>query len=473
MGREWLSEKLENWLNDPDGGHLCAIYGGPGTGKSAFAARFAYRNRYVAASLFFEHGNDYFNSPDAVVRELVFQLACRLPSYRSLLLYALQSRPKGRALNTGEVFEQLLANPLRHAVNGGMETLCVVIDGLDECAPEHRREVARLLAAERFPRWLRVLVACRPENDITGVLRPDRVIDLAADGYYDPAERCYRLRGRREDGRPEGMRKRLEPCAPLLKYDRDAFGSATVGFTHRYIAEWLTGTDEASGQSASRDYYCEPSKAMWALERAWRDGLEAGRPMTEYAALHLLAAMERAGEPEEAIRRVAASEAWGRALVKRRKDYDRKGQWKLCLPFAEANAERCRRAFGPEHPDTLSALGSLAYTYSNLGRNADALKLMERVYEASKRILGEEHPAVQTGLADNRSSIRRQRHEAVSRAGQSCRVVQQAGAIRPRVAPDGARARHPNGNAGRRRPIDAEYRGMGAQYPGKARNGRG
>ena len=37
VGREWLTDRVDHWLDDPGGGHLCAVYGGPGTGKSAFA----------------------------------------------------------------------------------------------------------------------------------------------------------------------------------------------------------------------------------------------------------------------------------------------------------------------------------------------------------------------------------------------------------------------------------------------------
>lgn len=40
-GREWVFEKVNNWLADPDGSSVFLLTGGPGTGKSAVAARLA------------------------------------------------------------------------------------------------------------------------------------------------------------------------------------------------------------------------------------------------------------------------------------------------------------------------------------------------------------------------------------------------------------------------------------------------
>lgn len=146
----------------------------------------------MAGSLFFEHGNSYFNSADAIVRELIFQLACRLPEYRSLLLYRLNSLSNAQSLNTQELFEQLLAYPLRSGVKGDYETLCIVIDGLDECDEESRQTAARLLSEERFPAWLRVAVLSRPENTVTANLKPDLELCLDEDEAANRADiRAY------------------------------------------------------------------------------------------------------------------------------------------------------------------------------------------------------------------------------------------------------------------------------------------
>jgi L-lactate permease len=54
--------------------------------------------------------------------------------------------------------------------------------------------------------------------------------------------------------------------------------------------------------------------------------------------------------------------------------------------------EARKRVLGEEHPDTLSAMSSLATTYLNLGQWKDAEDLEVLVMEARKRVLGEENP---------------------------------------------------------------------------------
>ncbi len=48
--------------------------------------------------------------------------------------------------------------------------------------------------------------------------------------------------------------------------------------------------------------------------------------------------------------------------------------------------EASTRVLGPEHPDTLTSMDNLAYTYSKLGCYQDAIALEKRVLEANTRI---------------------------------------------------------------------------------------
>jgi len=62
---------------------------------------------------------------------------------------------------------------------------------------------------------------------------------------------------------------------------------------------------------------------------------------------------------------------------------------------AEAHAQRAvalrTQVLGPEHPDTLDALGMLGWTYGELGRNEEAERLWQSLWQTSRRVLGEEH----------------------------------------------------------------------------------
>ena len=54
--------------------------------------------------------------------------------------------------------------------------------------------------------------------------------------------------------------------------------------------------------------------------------------------------------------------------------------------------------FGEEHPDTLTSLSNLAYSYGKVGDYEKSLELTEKVYILQCKILGEEHPNTLTSL---------------------------------------------------------------------------
>ena len=74
------------------------------------------------------------------------------------------------------------------------------------------------------------------------------------------------------------------------------------------------------------------------------------------------------------------------------KVYVDNGQWLQAVELKEKVLEARKRILGEEHPDTLLSMGNLARSYSDLGRRQDAVELEEKVLEARKRTLGEEHP---------------------------------------------------------------------------------
>ena len=554
VGRTWLTQEIETWLDDPEGGRLCTVYGGPGVGKSAFAAQYTYRSSRVAASIFFEHGNVHFNTAGALIRELIFQLACRLPLYRNRVYGIVTTDDQLKTWNEQELFNHLVKAPLTSfQINGGHETLCIVVDGLDECTTDEHNSAAELLGkyVKEFPAWLRVLVLSRRESSVTGWLCPDRQIDMvggearnladirlyfsetlkkqldaqphaeelldkltertegvflyayvvsrmildgkldiadtqaypeglnsafrewfhryfpdisayrrlyrlylgmiaaspkpipveeldAVDVRYDPEEDCYELNAGGGARRRGSVQDRLKPVNSLMQYRTNQFGKRTVAFTHQYIAEWLTQTDEATNESPAGYYFCNPLDALWAMEASWRQKLENGKELSEYEALHLLEFARKAESDRDALQ-VAKNRELKKALEQIADQYDNEYQYAAVLQFRICNAERCRFIkestgdvedekeyltsldaiaatyhdlglykealalheqvyeqrkcmLGAEHPDTLSAMNNLAATYSELSRYDKALALQEQAYEQCKHILGAEHP---------------------------------------------------------------------------------
>ncbi|HRI16693.1 MAG TPA: hypothetical protein PLX89_27180, partial [Verrucomicrobiota bacterium] len=127
----------------------------------------------VIAAQFVEWDKPDHRDARRVVRSLAFQLATRLPDYRKLLLTLPEIAELDRK-DPAELFDYLLANPLRSVIGGGRERQLIVIDALDEAgsasAPGEagRNPLVEMLArhAPRLPDWLGLVVTSRPESAV-------------------------------------------------------------------------------------------------------------------------------------------------------------------------------------------------------------------------------------------------------------------------------------------------------------------
>ncbi|EUC57630.1 kinesin light chain [Rhizoctonia solani AG-3 Rhs1AP] len=68
------------------------------------------------------------------------------------------------------------------------------------------------------------------------------------------------------------------------------------------------------------------------------------------------------------------------------------GQWSQAVKLLQLVVRAFEQELGEEHLLTLSCMGNLAGTYSNLGQHNKADQLNVQVLDAYKRVLGEEHP---------------------------------------------------------------------------------
>jgi hypothetical protein len=178
-GREWLFEAVENWRSGtpslPGGesrversSRLFWIMGDPGVGKSAFAAQLTHkRGDKIIAAQFCEWDKPDHRDARRVVCSIAFQLATRLPDYRKLLLTLPEIKELDRK-DASELFDYLLANPLKSVINGGRERHLIVIDALDEAGESGRNPLVEMLArnAHHLPDWLGIIVTSRPEFDV-------------------------------------------------------------------------------------------------------------------------------------------------------------------------------------------------------------------------------------------------------------------------------------------------------------------
>jgi hypothetical protein len=212
VGRTELEGAIEQWRNTADrDSRLFWIMAAPGAGKSAFAAHLAhYHPEKVIAVHFCEYDKPDHRSADRIVRTLAFQIATRLPDYRNLLLNLPeihQLDPK----NSAELFDYLLGNPLRNAIDGARERYLIVIDALDEAVADGRNELVEMLAlnAPRLPDWIAIVLTSRPEFDITTSLQGLKpyLLDTQTESNridirnYLRRELASQLRNREDNGR--------------------------------------------------------------------------------------------------------------------------------------------------------------------------------------------------------------------------------------------------------------------------------
>lgn len=174
VGRKWLVEALEQWRTAADrSSRLFWIMGAPGVGKSAFAADLAhYRGDKVIAVQFCEYDKPDHRDAARIVRTIAFQIATRLPDFRKRLLTLPEIGELDRK-NSSELFDYLLAGPLRSAIDGGRERYLIVIDALDEAGGSGRNELVEMLAREftRLPDWIGMVATSRPESNVIAPLQ--------------------------------------------------------------------------------------------------------------------------------------------------------------------------------------------------------------------------------------------------------------------------------------------------------------
>lgn len=64
----------------------------------------------------------------------------------------------------------------------------------------------------------------------------------------------------------------------------------------------------------------------------------------------------------------------------------------------ESVRDFCQAAYGPDHPNTLTAVNDLASYYTHVGRRDEALRLQQEVLEKSRRVLGPDDPCTLTAM---------------------------------------------------------------------------
>lgn len=197
VGRQWVFEAYQDWVDHQSGSRLFWIKAGPGNGKTALAANLVTRNRNtVVANWFCSTNSAELRSPERAVRSLAYQLALRLEDYRVRLMRALgvsahsvadqlnESRKALDKLNAHDLLNLLVIEPLgRDQLIWREHKLVILIDALDEATDDAgNNPLADFIARDlcRLPDWVGLVVTSRPESAVVSRLQRYKPFELDA-----------------------------------------------------------------------------------------------------------------------------------------------------------------------------------------------------------------------------------------------------------------------------------------------------
>lgn len=187
VGRQWLLDEVDRWLRE-ERSRLFWLSGGPGIGKSAFAAHLCQMCPDIKARHFCIHNHDDRGDPRKALLSIVYQLSQQIPEYAELLSEV--DLKEEASKSTATIFDNLVVR-LLDRVPRPASPCVVVIDAIDEASRNGSNEIACMIRDHwsQTPVWLRLLITSRPESEVLNRLnafeprvldarRPENIEDL-------------------------------------------------------------------------------------------------------------------------------------------------------------------------------------------------------------------------------------------------------------------------------------------------------
>jgi len=203
IGREWLFEEFDQWVNHNPESRVFWLKAGPGFGKTAFAVNLANRYRAtVVGTWFCEQGSVELTNPVRAVQTIAFQLALRWDDYRTRLLPRLglfagsgEAQIKDAIIelaekNLADTFSHLISEPLAGLI-WREHKLVILMDALDEATDETGRNELSALISGRFlelPKWISFVATSRPDASVVGHLQRFKPFEIAEEDNRNTAD---------------------------------------------------------------------------------------------------------------------------------------------------------------------------------------------------------------------------------------------------------------------------------------------
>ncbi|KAJ5159574.1 WD domain protein [Penicillium canariense] len=169
-----ILRQIKDWASSPQGRCIFWLNGMAGTGKSTISRTIAQAFRMegqLGASFFFQRGEGDRGNATRFFTTVANQLMAHIPELRPLIQKVLQNDPNISTKSLSEQFKQLILQPLGEIAQTvpQVQRVVVVVDALDECAPEQdvRMLLHLLPQIKKSPViQIRIFVTSRPELPI-------------------------------------------------------------------------------------------------------------------------------------------------------------------------------------------------------------------------------------------------------------------------------------------------------------------
>ena len=255
VGRKWLFDQYEAWLNDDDANRVFWVEGGPGLGKTAIASRLTHLPKSSIAALYMcRHNYSASRDPFHFVKTLAYQLATRLPDYRSRLLLVPAIRDTAimqTYKSEHDLWNSLIAEPMagrdRNIID--RHRMSIIVDGLDEATEHGKNAIVKLLAGQikYLPKWLNVIITSRPDDEIKPRFSayqpivitgddPNNIADLQSylSQWLDPIAQQGKLTAEQVNTAKKTIQKKWEGSFLYLIKVREAVNEGALNLTQPF-----------------------------------------------------------------------------------------------------------------------------------------------------------------------------------------------------------------------------------------------
>ena len=227
--------QIQAMVKSPNADHhtnVTVIQGQAGIGKSVLAAivcKMVERKRKLAACHFLQQFNTLRNIPKMMFESLASQLCETIPGFQKQLEQSLQriEEQEVSKMNNRELFEVLLDDPLNSCNPPRNGNYMIVIDALDECEPNEKKELISALfnlngGLSSLPKWIKILITSRPTREELPTIPDVKIVTINPE---DP-ENVTDVRNYLENGLqhiyPNADEKDITLCVNQLADEADA-----------------------------------------------------------------------------------------------------------------------------------------------------------------------------------------------------------------------------------------------------------